>query len=62
MSYNIHGWLEKNKDAKNAGVFDLFRTSTNPLLSLLYQNNAEEGLLCTLVPASFSISLFCCLL
>ena len=44
VSYDISGWLEKNKDAKNSTVFELFRSASNPLLSMLYQNSAEEGL------------------
>lgn len=43
VSYNVTGWLEKNKDAKNPTVFGLFKNAENPLVSMLYQEHPEEG-------------------
>ena len=45
VSYNVTGWLEKNKDPINNTVAALFKASKgNSLLSLIFQDiGVEEG-------------------
>ena len=44
VSYNVTGWLDKNKDPINATVATLFKNSkTCPLLNLLFADIGEEG-------------------
>uniref|UniRef100_A0A8C2ZHH2 Myosin-7B n=1 Tax=Cyclopterus lumpus TaxID=8103 RepID=A0A8C2ZHH2_CYCLU len=38
VSYNINGWLDKNKDPLNETVVACFRKSANKLLASLYEN------------------------
>jgi myosin heavy subunit len=44
VSYNVTGWLDKNKDPINNTVATLFKNSkTVPLLNLLFADVGEEG-------------------
>lgn len=45
VGYNVGGWLNKNKDPLNDSVLSLFRKSTNKLMSALFPETKEEGLL-----------------
>ncbi|XP_060681201.1 myosin-7B-like [Hemiscyllium ocellatum] len=38
VPYNLHGWLDKNKDPLNETVVELFHQSSNELVALLYQD------------------------
>ena len=43
VSYNVNGWLEKNKDPINMSVAALFKASKgNALLSYLFQDIGVE--------------------
>ena len=43
VGYNVDGWLFKNKDPLNQSVIQLFRKSSNPVMSLLFPEPKEEA-------------------
>jgi len=43
VSYNVTGWLEKNKDPVNDTVVDLLKKGSNDLLSLLWEDHPGQG-------------------
>merc|ERR1712038_1184133 len=42
VGYNVDGWLFKNKDPLNNSVIELFQKSSNPVMSLLFQEEKKE--------------------
>merc|ERR1711881_523120 len=43
VSYNVTGWLEKNKDPVNDTVVDVLKRSTNNLLVFLWRDNPGQS-------------------
>jgi len=43
VSYNVTGWLEKNKDPVNDTVVDILKRSTNKLLVLLWEDHPGQS-------------------
>merc|ERR1712184_6818 len=43
VSYNVTGWLEKNKDPVNDTVVDLLKKGSNDLLVLLWQDHPGQS-------------------
>ena len=43
VSYNVTGWLDKNKDPVNDTVVDLLKKGTNELLVLLWADHPGQG-------------------
>jgi myosin heavy chain 6/7 len=43
VSYNITGWLEKNKDPLNDTVVDQYKKGTNELLKILYADHPGQS-------------------
>lgn len=43
VSYNITGWLEKNKDPLNDTVVDMWKKGTNALVQLIYADHPGQG-------------------
>ena len=44
VGYNVDGWLFKNKDPLNESVLQLFRKSTNKLMTQLFPEVKEESM------------------
>merc|ERR1719431_320650 len=42
VSYNVTGWLFKNKDPVNEAVIGLMQGATNPVVSFVFQEKADE--------------------
>jgi myosin heavy subunit len=43
VSYNITGWLEKNKDPLNDTVVDQFKKSSNRLLTEIFADHPGQS-------------------
>jgi len=43
VSYNVTGWLEKNKDPVNDTVVDILKKSSNVLLTVLWQDHPGQS-------------------
>merc|ERR1719391_1613964 len=43
VSYNVTGWLEKNKDPVNDTVVDILKKSSNNLLTVLWADHPGQG-------------------
>lgn len=43
MSYNITGWLEKNKDPLNDTVVDQYKKGTNKLLCEIFADHPGQS-------------------
>lgn len=43
MSYNLTGWLEKNKDPLNDTVVDQFKKATNKLLVEIFADHPGQS-------------------
>jgi len=41
VSYNVTGWLFKNKDPVNDAVINMMQEATNPIVSLVFQEKAD---------------------
>jgi len=41
VSYNVTGWLFKNKDPVNDAVINLMQSATNPIVSLVFQDKGD---------------------
>ncbi len=44
VSYNVTGWLEKNKDPLNDTVVELFKNGTNALLVKIFEDHPGQPL------------------
>ena len=43
VDYNVEMWLDKNKDPLNEAVVELFRKSSDDLLSKLFAETGQSG-------------------
>ena len=43
VDYTVRGWLDKNKDPLNESIVELFKKSTEPLISHLWSDYTVES-------------------